>query len=525
MVKFETNLGRQSSSVVVTPEKIIFDLPTTIDSSFANSLKTILIEKTTESWDFSLGLLQAFVDKEGHARPEKKYKTSNGYSLGAWVNDQRVAKEDLLYERKIKLESLAGWVWSKKDFQWEQGFNNLEAFVEKEGHSRPFQDYKTADGYALGAWVGKQRSRKDQLSSERKAKLESLEGWAWDTNEFLWELGFSNLLAYIKREGHAMPLSNYKTEEGYELGMWIGIQRNSKEHLTSERKARLESIDCWVWDSLDFRWEQGFNNLEAFVEKEGHSRPFQDYKTADGYALGGWVVKQRSRKDQLSSERKAKLESLEGWVWDITQTDWDKGFQYLKAFTIQEGHASPIRKYKSADGFNLGFWVERQRIAKDTISHEYKVMLESLIGWDWDPLKTLWELGFTNLKVFAELEGHARPAALYKTSDGFKLGSWVNTQRTNKEKLSIERKDRLEALDGWVWDVREFQWNEGFKYLQEFVVQEGHSSPKSNYIAKDGYKLGNWVNLQSRSLAKLSHDRKVKLESIPGWTWSIKKPN
>ena len=44
-----------------------------------------------------------------------------------------------------------------------------------------------------------------------------------------------------------------------------------------------------------------------------------------------------------------------------------------------------------------------------------------------------------------------------ETRDGFTLGQWVSTQRSNKDKLAKERKRLLQALQGWRWDDRQIK--------------------------------------------------------------------
>ena len=82
--------------------------------------------------------------------------------------------------------------------------------------------------------------------------------------------------------------------------------------------AGVASRPCgWVWEVFALQWEEGFGHLKVFAKKQGHARVTALFKTAEGYALGNWVSKQRKAKSKLSSERIARLESLPGWVWKV----------------------------------------------------------------------------------------------------------------------------------------------------------------------------------------------------------------
>ena len=220
-------LGAKSKRSVGASDltKIVFDLPTSVNEEFAQSLRAHLVEQTTESWMFWYGLLKAFIKEHGHCRVPQLYRTDDDYRLGRWVAKQRAAKDTMDPDRRQRLEALPGWSWDPYSDAWENGFSYLRKFSEREGHCRVAYGYKTDDDFRLGQWIANQRAAKDTMDPDRRQRLEALPGWSWDVLSDQWEEGFSHLKQFSDREGHCRVTVTYKTNDGYRLGhMGLGTK-------------------------------------------------------------------------------------------------------------------------------------------------------------------------------------------------------------------------------------------------------------------------------------------------------------
>jgi len=78
---------------------------------------------------------------------------------------------------------------------------------------------------------------------------------------------------------------------------------------------------------------------------------------------------------------------------------------------------------------------------------------EASPAWPWDVGLDLWKEGFSHLKQFSERNGHCLVPVDYKTDGGYQLGEWVGEQRQKRDKMDPDRRRRLEALPGWVWEI------------------------------------------------------------------------
>jgi Helicase associated domain len=130
-----------------------------------------------------------------------------------------------------------------------------------------------------------------------------------------------------------------------------------------------------------------------------------------------------------------------------------------------------------------------------------------------------WERGFATLRKFRAREGHCCPSR-YHVEGNFKLGDWVSVQRYRKGLLPIERKRRLDAI-GFIWDWRDYHWEQNFSALKKFKRRKGHCCVPIIY--KGDLKLGWWVATQRRNRKEMSDERRARLNKI-GFVWQAPRP-
>ena len=106
--------------------------------------------------------------------------------------------------------------------------------------------------------------------------------------------------------------------------------------------------------------------------------------------------------------------------------------------------------YITNDGFHLGAWVSAQRglYKKNRLSEEKIKLLEKISFWEWDKRNSDWKTAYNHLIKYLEKNNKLCPRS-YINADGFKLGVWVDTQKSNskKKKLSDHRIKLLKYLE------------------------------------------------------------------------------
>ena len=479
-----------------------------------------------QMWQQGLGQLKQYRAVHGHVLVPNRFEAADGFKLGSWVSSRRKHKSKgrLSTEQIANLDEL-GFVWDVCDQMWQQGLGQLKQYRAEHGHVLVPSSYAVADDFKLGSWVSSRRKdrSKGKLSTEQIANLDEL-GFVWDVFDQMWQQGLGQLKQYRAVYGHVLVPSSYAAADGFKLGSWVSNRRTdvSKGKLSTEQIANLDELG-FVWHVFDQKWQQRLGQLKQYRAEHGHVLVPSSYAAADGFKLGSWVSSRRKSKGRLSTEQVASLDEL-GFVWDVFDQMWQQGLGQLKQYRAEHGHVLVLKRFEAADGFQLGLWVSNKRKdrSQGQLSTEQIASLDEL-GFVWDVWGQMWQQGLGQLKQYRAEHGHVLVPSSYAAADGFKLGSWVSSRRTDvsKGRLSTEQIGSLGEL-GFVWDVFDQMWQQGLGQLKLYRAVHGHVLVPNRFEAADGFKLGSWVSnrRKDRSKGKLSAKQTASLDGL-GFVWDF----
>ena len=567
-------LDPNDNSKTSVPDKLILDLPITVGKSFAEDFKVRLVKKASSSWGGWYGLLEQFVEMNGHANIPYNLVTKEGFKLGKWVKNQHVAfiRGTLSKERQKALESLDGWVWDTKIIAFLELppslLSRVKKYITDKNHSDIPAGYYDDDGFPLRLWVIKVRQayQSKKLSKEDTIILENISGWSWLTREIEtsvervktsgekilyyaeWLDSYKHLIEFVKNEGHAQVPMKYVTENGFHLGTWVSRQRSTYKVgvLAQEYQEALEQIPEWSWTksvtswkiinkaSKNNSWLDDYKCLVRFINLEGHAQVPMKYVTKNGFRLGTWVSRQRNfyKREILPQEHLKTLEQTPGWSWKAISIGWVNNYKCLQRFVELEGHAQVPRKFVTSDGVKLGSWVATQKYnyKKGVLLKVRQLALEKIDGWEWARSKAAWEKGLEHLLQYVRQNGSAYVRNNYANEKGFKLGAWASYQRGEYKKGNLFEYEQnvLNDLPDWSWKAQirldVLSWNDAYELLIKFHEKEGHARVHMYYTTAGGYALGGWVRRQRVVYKKgeLSENKRQLLEKIPGWVWDAR---
>ena len=512
--QYRTDMGLGVSRASRKLEKVVFDLPTSVDSSFATKFETKLVEASTENWYFWYGLLEDFFKREGHSLIERDIVGPNKEKLGSWVANQRARKNRLNSDQLQKLESV-NFVWDVLDHNWRLHYNALKRFYDRESHSIVPKDY--LDGKVkLGGWVNAVRTKRSELSNKRLQQLSEVD-FVWDTKIHQWENNFKLLETFFRDNNHSDVPSAHQAG-GVALGTWVVHQRKrkSKGTMPSWQEEKLDLLD-FIWDTLGSKWDKAFSYLENFFEENGHLQVPDGYRVND-FALRAWVKDQRKNWDSLDLSRKKRLLGL-GFQTDPYEEQWNASFEIYKKY-LSSGGSLEVPAQHHFEGINLGSWLnsQRQRFKKGLLS-DHRLTLLNSVGFITDHEEFTWEKNFELVKDYLSAGASFVPTNL--VIDNYKVGSWCSTQRQKFKNGTLDN-NKINMLNsiGFIWDLEEYHWISSYNILKRYYEQYGHSFPPDKFKF-EGFSIRNWINNQRINQKSLSRWQIEKLNTVE-FVWDRK---
>lgn len=333
-----------------------------------------LNDALSASWECMYSVAKRYYETHDNLEAEKRYITEEGYSLGTWLNTQRLVYagkvRGILTDEQVEKLNAIGMRWeSVKDIAWEKNYFAAKEYFADHGDLLPSVTDKAYHGVKLGRWVAQLRSyRKSGICSayltDERIKLLDEIGMVWDVPDYLFEKNYAALLDYYKENGNADVPSYYVTADGLRLGAWVFNIRNRKNgsgkdaELTDEQIKRLDELG-FSWDGRHKNtWDKAYAAAREYKAKHGDLKIPAAYVTADGLALGRWIRRQIDAAERLSEQKREKLRSI-GVSFDKPDA-WEEKFALLRRYFDEHGDLKIPANYV-VNGVWLAKWFSEQR--------------------------------------------------------------------------------------------------------------------------------------------------------------------
>jgi hypothetical protein len=301
------------------------------------------------------------------------------------------------------LAHVKGWQWTRPGYEdsWLQALQAFKAYVKQNGHGRVPAQYVNEVGFGLGGWVNNQRTKRDQLSTQRRRMLEEATGWVWDARDAgrsdYFKQGLAQYAASLAR-GVSPTARNVDPE----VKRWFAAMRmRRKNHsITAEELRAIEAIPGHVWErSVGVKEQADQDTQEQIMRVADYARThgtadFDKNRVADdGYLLGLALqrLRQKHRAGKLSGSEIQELSRLPNWRWAkvVPRTTIRASFEDRLSQAVRIAKGKSLRTipiaFRDKDGFRAGKWVSEQitQFNRKTLPKERAHQLEQTIGWYW----------------------------------------------------------------------------------------------------------------------------------------------
>lgn len=354
-----------------------------------------------------------------------------------------------------------------------------------------------------------------------------------------WEEYVGAASAYAKEKGDLLVRTDFVTESGLTLGMWIRWARQAygANELSPTRTAQLEALGM-VWNVSDELFARNLAAAAAYRTEHGNLRIHTNYTTPEPnrIRLGNWICALRRRKEELTAQHRDALDEL-GMVWSPFEDDWRRGVDAARAHWERHGHLRVRSDHieplpDDPEGFALGEWLSRTRNRRKQLTPARVAELDAL-GMTWKVREDTWQRHFTAAQAFHARHGNLDiPRRHIETlPDGqVSLGEWLWRQQSAKAAgtLSPERTSALLDLGMKSDSAHDRAWDRGITFAQLYRERFGNLNVPTKHVISDDsgaeFRLGHWISEKRshRLRGKLAQDRIAQLDTL-GMIWDLRE--
>ena len=377
------------------------------------------------------------------------------------------------------------------DELWKENHQKMCLHIDKTG-KKPYEKSKDPEEKRLGKYLSHQKANYDPRGLEfskyiMKTNPEIWQIWT-DTladekySEALadqvqvWKNNHKKICLHIDENGKTPSTHSKKTEEK-RLGRWINTQKKSYDPHGAEYSKYIMKTNPEIWQiwtdtladekysealaDLVETWKNTHQKICKFIDTNG-KRPSSESKDPEEKRLGSWVSNQKKNYDPHGSELSKQIMKSNPEIWQI--------------------------------------WT-------DTLADEkYSEALADLVE--------TWKNNHRKMCLYID-ENRKAPSAMSKDPEEKRLGSWINTQKSNYNPNSAEVSKYIMKTNPEIWKI----WSKTLsdtkynKYLVIDLVQDWKNNHRKmcDFIDKtekapsamskdpEEKRLGKYLSYQNRN--------------------------
>jgi hypothetical protein len=182
--------------------------------------------------------------------PEQYSKNNIEIKLFKWYNNIKIHKDNLSNYKINKMELIDDWSWEGENLRediFNKKYQELKEWI-KTNNKLPSQIGNTNIEKKLGAMCThiRQYKKNNNLTDDRIKKIETLNGWYWEKDDF--NKIYEELKEWININ-NKFPSQHSINLEEKKLGKWCSHKRENKKKnkLTDEQIKKLELLNYWFW--------------------------------------------------------------------------------------------------------------------------------------------------------------------------------------------------------------------------------------------------------------------------------------